>query len=93
MSNNTDIQPIATPMTPARKQPDTDTYAGRFAVHIRALRLKAGLTVEELAERSGIPAPSLYHWEAGRFTPIVERLPDLAAGLGLKDVQKVLPKE
>jgi len=80
-------------MSPARKQPDTETYAGRFAVHIRELRLKKGLSVEELAEKSGIPAPSLYQWEAGNYTPPVERLLNLSKGLGLKSVQKVLPHE
>jgi ribosome-binding protein aMBF1 (putative translation factor) len=80
-------------MSPPRKQPDTSTYTGRFAVHIRNLRLKAGLSVEELAEQSGIPKTSLYNWESATFSPILEQLPDLAAGLGLKDIRKVLPKE
>ena len=78
---------------PPRKQPNTDTYAGRFAVRLRTLRKKAGLSIEELAEQSSVPAPSLYRWESGNFTPPVERLPDLAAGLGLKNVQKILPEK
>jgi transcriptional regulator with XRE-family HTH domain len=80
-------------MAPARKEPDTATYAGRFAVHIRKLRKEAGLSVEQLAEKSGIPAPTIYSWESGTFTPLLERLPDLASGLGLKDAKGVLPAE
>ena len=80
-------------MSPARKQPDTETYAGRFAVHIRELRLKKGLSVEELAEKSGIPPTTIYNWERARNSPLVHQLPDLAKGLGFRDIGKLFPKE
>ena len=89
----TEETPITPPMTPARKQPDTSTYAGRFAVRLREMRKEAGLTVEELSEKSGIPPTTIYGWESGNHSPILNQLPNLAAGLGLADIGNMLPKE
>jgi ribosome-binding protein aMBF1 (putative translation factor) len=93
MSKYTDYQPNVASMAPARKEPDTSTYAGRFAVHIRKLRKEAGLSVKELAEQSGIPPTTIYNWESTIAAPMLDQLPKLAAGLGLEDAQKILPKE
>ena len=41
---------------------------------LRALRLKAGLTVPELASRTNVSVPTYLRWEAGRWT----RLPSAA---------------
>ena len=68
-------------MSPARKQPDTATYSGRFAVRLRTLREKAGMTVDELAEKSGIPALTLYRWERANRTPSFEELPKISDAL------------
>ncbi len=35
---------------------------------LRALRLKAGLTVPELAARTNLSVPTYFRWEAGRWT-------------------------
>ena len=66
-----------------RKEVDTSTYTGRFAERLKKLREKAGMTVEELAEKSGIPKLTLYRWEQAFRTPSFEELPNLAESLGV----------
>ena len=77
---------------PARKQPDSSTYSGRFAIRLRMLREKAGLTVQEVAEKTGIPKKSLYDWEAGKPTFRLDAIPELAEVLGVK-VRTLLPEK
>jgi len=78
-------------MTPRNRKPvDTDTYEGRFAVRLRSLREKAGLTVEELAEQSGIPTRTLWNWESNTKIPGIDRLPKLAESLGIS-VRTLMP--
>ena len=79
-------------MSPARKEPDTRTYNGRFAARLRVLREKAGLTIEDVVESTGIPAQTLYNWENGRRTPPYVTLPILAETFGVK-VRTLLPEE
>jgi transcriptional regulator with XRE-family HTH domain len=53
------------------------------AQKLRALREKAGMTVEALAERSGVPAKLIDFYEGGRKRrPLCSRLDKLAAALG-----------
>ena len=51
---------------------------------LRALRLKAGLTVPELAAAVNVAVPTYYAWEQGRWTrlPAATQLESLARGLG-----------
>lgn len=51
---------------------------------LRALRLKAGLTVPELAAAVNVAVPTYYAWEQGRWTrlPAARQLESLARGLG-----------
>jgi len=79
-------------MRPARKEPDTATYSGRFAVRLRTLREKAGLSIAELADITGIHPKSLYDWEAGKPTFRLDVLPDLAEALGVKP-RTLLPEK
>ena len=79
-------------MSRPRKEVDTSTYTGRFAVRLKSLREKAGMTVEELAEASGITAATLYDWEKARCTPGIERLPLLAKALEIK-TRTLLPND
>ena len=79
-------------MNPVRKEPDLTTYAGRFAERLRKLREKKKLSVEELAEASGISRTTLYNWEQGRSQPLIGQLPQLADALGLK-IGKLLPEK
>ena len=79
-------------MSPARKEPDTRIYSGRFAVRLRTLREKAGLTIEDLVAQTGFPQRTLYRWEAGLRIPPLDVYPILAAALGVK-VRTLLPEE
>ena len=79
-------------MSPARKEPDTNTFPGRIAVRLRALREKAGLTPEEVAEKMGVTVQTVYHWERARSFPKLEQLLLLANILGLKSIRTLLPE-
>ena len=78
-------------MSPARKEPDTSTYPGRFAVRLRALREKAGLTHEQVAEAVGVTVTTYYRWESGENFPKPELFPALAFALGLKTIRNLFP--
>ena len=82
-------------MTAARskKEVDTSTYRGRFATRLTELRKKAKLSVDELAERTGIPKGTIHNWESARKSPTIDRFQELAKALGLKNPQKLLPDE
>jgi len=76
--------PIKPVMPRTRKAVDTSTYTGRFAVRLRSLREKRGMSVEELAEASGVPDKTLYRWESADSAPDIEKFPQLAEALGIK---------
>ena len=75
-----------------RKTIDTSTYTGRFAVRMKELREKAGLSVDQLAEKSGIPRTTLYNWESCISQPSLDQLPQLAESLGVS-VRSLIPKK
>lgn len=50
---------------------------------IREARLAAKLTQEQLADRFGISPQAAQQWETGRSKPALERIPELAALLGV----------
>jgi len=80
-------------MTPRERKPvDTSTYTGKFAAHLKALREKKKLSVEELAETSGISRTTLYNWESAISQPLIGQLPQLANSLGVK-IGKLFPEE
>jgi transcriptional regulator with XRE-family HTH domain len=79
-------------MSPARKEPDTSTYSGRFAVRLRSLREKAGLTHEEVATAMSVTLNTIYHWEQGKHFPKPDQLPQLMEILKLKTVWALFPK-
>lgn len=60
--------------TPAPK-----TFAGQVGAEIRRRREQKKLSVDECARRSGVPVPTWYHFEKGRFQ--LERLPAIAKAL------------
>lgn len=72
------------------KAPDTSTFTGKIGAEIRRRRERKGLSVAEVAESVGVPAPTWYHWEAGRQMPL-ERLPAIAEALGCK-VKALIPE-
>lgn len=59
------------------------TIAARLGERLRALRLRAGLTQQDLADRVGISPPEISKYELARRTPSLESLASLADGLGL----------
>jgi len=78
-------------MTPARKEPDGSTYAGRFAIRLKKLREEAKLSVPALVEKTGIPRTTIYNWESGIRTPPFDTLPKLAEALGVT-VRELMPE-
>lgn len=76
----------------SRKEIDTSTYTGRFAVRLRELRVKKKMSVEELAEKSGIPVRSIYNWESATSQPLLGQLPLLAESLSVK-VRTLIPEK
>ena len=76
----------------ARKEVDISTYTGRFAVRLKALREKAGLSVEELAEKSGIPRNTIFNWEGSKRSPSIEQFPQLAESLGVT-IRNLMPQK
>ena len=75
-----------------RKEVTPDTYSARFALRLKELREKAGLTVDQLAEKSGIPRRTLFNWESATCEPTIGHLPQLAAALRIK-VRSILPEK
>lgn len=75
-----------------KKEVDTSTYTGKFAARLTMLRKKAGLSVEELSEKSGIPKRTLYAWESTENQPLIGQLPQLAEALGIK-IRTLLPEK
>ncbi|GHT25259.1 hypothetical protein FACS189419_10110 [Planctomycetales bacterium] len=80
-------------MARPRKEVDTSTYTGRFAERLKKLREKSGLTVEELAEKSGVPRTTIYNWESLTRTPSIDdNLLLISEALGVK-VRNLLPEK
>ena len=77
---------------PARKEPDTRIYSGRFAARLRMLRERAGLSIEDVVAATGIPQRTLYRWESGHRVPPYDTLPTLAQALGV-ETRTLLPKD
>lgn len=68
------------------------TQLGR---RIRAWRVKARLSVKELAEAVGVDDSAVYHWESGRAAPRSENLGLVATacGIGLSEFYGPLPRK
>ena len=66
---------------------ETEVPAGEM---IRRLRIEKGLSVDELAKRSGTTSPSISRWERGLRTPSVNNYQLVIEALGaeLAIVQK-----
>ena len=79
-------------MARPRNPVDTSTYSGRFAARLRMLREKTGMSVEELADKTGVSIATLYSWENGGRSPVNDDLPIVANGLNVS-VRNLLPKE
>ncbi len=56
-----------------------------FGNRLRALRKKAGLTQEQLAEAIGVHLNSVSLWENGEYTPKTQSIKALAKALGVSE--------
>ena len=80
-------------MARPRKAIDTSTYTGRFAARLKMLRERTGMSVDELAEKSGISRTTLYNWESGTYKAVIDDpLIAIAKALGIK-VRTLLPEK
>jgi transcriptional regulator with XRE-family HTH domain len=64
---------------PASDHPDPTLHS--FGLHLRRLREKRGLTLEELADRSGMSFRGIIYIEHGRRNPSLTTMLNLARGL------------
>ena len=78
-------------MSPARKEPDTSTYSGRFAVRLRTLREKAGMSVADVAEEMNVTPTTIYDWESTKSQPSLDAVLKLAESVGVS-VRILMPK-
>jgi transcriptional regulator with XRE-family HTH domain len=65
----------------------TDPFLSGFGSHLRALRTKAGMTQEELADKSGIHVTYLSGVERGLRNPSIRNVRRLAQALELPTKQ------
>jgi transcriptional regulator with XRE-family HTH domain len=75
------------------KEPEVDTYGGRFATRLRKLRIAEGLSAEEVAASLEITVRTVYHWENGHSEPKMESLAALAKLYNLKSPRQLLPEK
>jgi DNA-binding XRE family transcriptional regulator len=80
-------------MAPARKEPDASTYAGRFAIRLRQLREKAGLTAQQAGEQLGVSDRTVYAWENATNAPSIWVYPKISVLYKLKKIKDILPNE
>src|SRR3954469_18875898 len=59
-----------------------DHTSTMLAANLRRLRERRKLTQQDLAERSGVPRPTLAHLESGEANPTLSVLVRVAEGLG-----------
>lgn len=72
--------------------PDLDTVEiSALAVEIQKQRVTAGLTLDQLAERTGIPRNTIHRYENGKLNPTAKALLRLAIGLEINISELVQP--
>lgn len=59
-------------------------FKKKFAERLIEVRMKKKMSVNELAEASGVPFQTLHRWESGDRCPVNEQLLDIAEALGVK---------
>src|SRR3954447_8716572 len=68
---------------PVKPAPVRDATASAVGPRIRALREAMGLSLRDLAQRSGVSAPMLSQVERGETSPTLASAAKIAAGLEL----------
>ncbi|MFT9573313.1 helix-turn-helix domain-containing protein [Mycobacteroides abscessus subsp. abscessus] len=72
--------------------PDLDTIdISALGIGIQKQRVDAGLTLEGLAERTGIPRNTIHRYENGKLNPTAKALLRLAIGLEINISELVQP--
>ncbi|SLG16898.1 helix-turn-helix domain-containing protein [Mycobacteroides abscessus] len=72
--------------------PDLDTIdISALGIGIQKQRVDAGLTLEGLAERTGIPRNTIHRYENGKLNPTAKALLRLAIGLEVNVSELVRP--
>ncbi|MBN7388540.1 helix-turn-helix transcriptional regulator [Mycobacteroides abscessus subsp. abscessus] len=72
--------------------PDLDTIdISALGIGLQRQRVDAGLTLEGLAERTGIPRNTIHRYENGKLNPTAKALLRLAIGLGINVSELVKP--
>ena len=56
-------------------------------IRLKEYRLRAGLTVDQAAERIGVVFTTLYRWEAGENTPSMSKLEKIREVYRLKQFE------
>lgn len=74
-------KPKGKSVVPQRRSLDKRKYSHRVAARIRQFREQEGLSVEDLAERVGKSAATIYAWEAGATSPRMDDVPTLLRAL------------
>jgi transcriptional regulator with XRE-family HTH domain len=65
----------------------------KLGAHLMALRVNAGLSQGELAQRIGVPQQTIAFWEQSDKPPRSEVLPPIAEALGVKVEALLAPDE
>lgn len=73
----------ATP--PIAPQPSGLGAADRLGPKLNRLRRERSLTLEQVADALGVSKPTVWAWEKGKARPIPERIPAIAAALGVSE--------
>ncbi|MFH5805289.1 helix-turn-helix transcriptional regulator [Alienimonas sp. DA493] len=61
---------------------DEPSYRVRFGRRIKAIRIEAGLSAVDVANRVGTTRNTMHRWERAEAAPHLDVLPNLAAALG-----------
>ena len=77
----------STPLPPEIGRPATGRKATGelFGKRLEKLRKQRGMTLAQVADQLGVSKPTVWAWEKGKARPVEERLPALAAALGLQE--------
>lgn len=59
-------------------------------MNLRDARKTANLTLEEVGEKLGVSASTIFQWETGKNSPRVAKIPKIAAIYGLSVGETVL---
>jgi transcriptional regulator with XRE-family HTH domain len=68
-----------------------NTVVGKFGQRLEHLAAEAGLTTAEFAEKVGLTEDAIRRYYRGADVPRLDRWPEIARALGLKNAKDLLP--